>query len=133
LKLIRCGGQPSFLVLTTRTKKGRPSGGLSRSTQAEGSEWRNTFRNVEPHPRSFKIFRQCVFPGRRFRANARRLGAGDAVQGALSGRQVLLRDGGKAHWIRSRDRKSTRLNSSHVSISYAVFCLKKKKKNKEIK
>src|SRR5438067_10066961 len=29
-----------------------------------------------------------------------------------------------------RDRKSTRLNSSHVSISYAVFCLKKKKKTK---
>src|SRR5699024_12730060 len=29
---------------------------------------------------------------------------------------------------RTRDRKSTRLNSSHVSISYAVFCLKKKKK-----
>src|SRR6266513_2802387 len=29
---------------------------------------------------------------------------------------------------RRRDRKSTRLNSSHVSISYAVFCLKKKKK-----
>src|SRR5699024_12641712 len=27
------------------------------------------------------------------------------------------------------DRKSTRLNSSHVSISYAVFCLKKKKRN----
>src|SRR5438067_12214776 len=29
---------------------------------------------------------------------------------------------------RPQDRKSTRLNSSHVSISYAVFCLKKKKK-----
>ena len=29
-----------------------------------------------------------------------------------------------------QDRKSTRLNSSHVSISYAVFCLKKKNKNK---
>src|SRR5690606_39832826 len=28
------------------------------------------------------------------------------------------------------DRKSTRLNSSHVKISYAVFCLKKKRKNK---
>src|SRR5208283_5983992 len=28
-----------------------------------------------------------------------------------------------------RDRKSTRLNSSHITISYAVFCLKKKKKN----
>src|SRR5690348_18068489 len=31
---------------------------------------------------------------------------------------------------RSEDRKSTRLNSSHPSISYAVFCLKKKKKKK---
>src|SRR5207253_8168614 len=29
------------------------------------------------------------------------------------------------------DRKSTRLNSSHVAISYAVFCLKKKKKKKK--
>ena len=31
-----------------------------------------------------------------------------------------------------QDRKSTRLNSSHVVISYAVFCLKKKKKNTTI-
>src|SRR5437667_7428162 len=30
-----------------------------------------------------------------------------------------------------RDRKSTRLNSSHITISYAVFCLKKKKKKKK--
>src|SRR3712207_8150405 len=30
-----------------------------------------------------------------------------------------------------RDRKSTRLNSSHANISYAVFCLKKKKKTKK--
>src|SRR5436309_8691186 len=36
---------------------------------------------------------------------------------------IALRDGG------TEDRKSTRLNSSHVKISYAVFCLKKKKKN----
>src|SRR3712207_7247855 len=35
--------------------------------------------------------------------------------------QRLLRTG--------KDRKSTRLNSSHANISYAVFCLKKKKKN----
>src|SRR5690554_3005958 len=34
------------------------------------------------------------------------------------------------HWI---DRKSTRLNSSHVRISYAVFCLKKKKKTRNNK
>src|SRR2546430_10191536 len=31
--------------------------------------------------------------------------------------------------LRARDRKSTRLNSSHSQISYAVFCLKKKKTN----
>src|SRR5256885_11976941 len=33
-------------------------------------------------------------------------------------------------FIEGRDRKSTRLNSSHLVISYAVFCLKKKKKTK---
>src|SRR5690606_40480605 len=33
---------------------------------------------------------------------------------------------------RCQDRKSTRLNSSHVKISYAVFCLKKKKKKNKI-
>src|SRR5690554_7356941 len=33
---------------------------------------------------------------------------------------------GQADFIPGRDRKSTRLNSSHVRISYAVFCLKKK-------
>src|SRR5690242_21288573 len=32
----------------------------------------------------------------------------------------------------ARDRKSTRLNSSHMSISYAVFCLKKKKNKKAV-
>src|SRR5437870_7407918 len=43
-------------------------------------------------------------------------------------RQVLdtLVEAGVAR-SRSQDRKSTRLNSSHVAISYAVFCLKKKK------
>src|SRR5437773_3539224 len=35
--------------------------------------------------------------------------------------------------FRQRDRKSTRLNSSHITISYAVFCLKKKKKKKQNK
>src|SRR5438034_5657983 len=36
--------------------------------------------------------------------------------------------GGLFHQRLHRDRKSTRLNSSHTVISYAVFCLKKKKK-----
>src|SRR2546427_964518 len=34
--------------------------------------------------------------------------------------------------LRTLDRKSTRLNSSHSQISYAVFCLKKKKKNTQL-
>src|SRR5438045_6655684 len=38
------------------------------------------------------------------------------------------REGGADGVVVVRDRKSTRLNSSHLGISYAVFCLKKKKK-----
>src|SRR5438105_11313281 len=41
--------------------------------------------------------------------------------------------GGTPRAERRRDRKSTRLNSSHEWISYAVFCLKKKKKKKKNK
>src|SRR5690349_23127758 len=37
---------------------------------------------------------------------------------------------GRTSRCAARDRKSTRLNSSHVEISYAVFCLKKKKKHR---
>src|SRR5437899_4602129 len=40
-------------------------------------------------------------------------------------------DGSGHRRARGRDRKSTRLNSSHLGISYAVFCLKKKKKKKK--
>src|SRR3712207_8766338 len=36
-------------------------------------------------------------------------------------------DGGEPDLVLLQDRKSTRLNSSHANISYAVFCLKKKK------
>src|SRR5690606_40423228 len=53
--------------------------------------------------------------------------------------QELSQVWGEARWPQSfpgdcfliGDRKSTRLNSSHVKISYAVFCLKKKKKKTE--
>src|SRR5690606_40644398 len=38
-------------------------------------------------------------------------------------------DGWSLKDLREQDRKSTRLNSSHVKISYAVFCLKKKKES----
>src|SRR3712207_7720477 len=43
--------------------------------------------------------------------------------------QVVADEHGLPHAVlRVQDRKSTRLNSSHANISYAVFCLKKKKK-----
>src|SRR3712207_8046953 len=63
---------------------------------------------------------------------------GHADRGPLAGQEDLLqlRQGPhRSHPVQGQrrllvqDRKSTRLNSSHANISYAVFCLKKKKKN----
>src|SRR5437660_8399482 len=58
---------------------------------------------------------------------------------SIKPRRGVVQDGGLFHVAEmrdgiaegtiQRDRKSTRLNSSHVAISYAVFCLKKKKQN----
>src|SRR5262245_64856802 len=64
-----------------------------------------------------------------FRSRDLRAGAGRAAvvrhhQGAAGDHLCLA-----APWM-AKDRKSTRLNSSHLGISYAVFCLKKKKNNK---
>src|SRR5690349_21025478 len=61
-----------------------------------------------------------VLPQVSYPSEVERDGQGVLVSLALRAR---LRTG-------TRDRKSTRLNSSHVEISYAVFCLKKKKKKK---
>src|SRR2546430_6869523 len=60
--------------------------------------------------------------------------AGTAAKpsGAGSGAKPVVPDGGanaKPAAPKPADRKSTRLNSSHSQISYAVFCLKKKKTN----
>src|SRR5690554_5571982 len=49
----------------------------------------------------------------------------------ISGGEPLLQSGA-ALVLAEKDRKSTRLNSSHVRISYAVFCLKKKKNKTSI-
>src|SRR6202041_1976435 len=48
------------------------------------------------------------------------------ISGPSRFRTRLLPRPGLRAFLRCRDRKSTRLNSSHVEISYAVFCLKKK-------
>src|SRR5690348_17396647 len=53
---------------------------------------------------------------------------GPPVLRARLGERDRRRDLGPRRRARLQDRKSTRLNSSHPSISYAVFCLKKKKK-----
>src|SRR3712207_7062830 len=59
----------------------------------------------------------------------------DAGEGEAPGApQVGVEPVGERHpppkpLLDHRDRKSTRLNSSHANISYAVFCLKKKKEN----
>src|SRR5256885_6965881 len=53
--------------------------------------------------------------------------------GAVTSARVMMeRDTGRSKgfgFVEMGDRKSTRLNSSHLVISYAVFCLKKKKHN----
>src|SRR5438067_3540764 len=63
-----------------------------------------------------------------FRSQFEGLGIGDLVGGhePRAGRAAAIE--ALALEVLAADRKSTRLNSSHVSISYAVFCLKKKNK-----
>src|SRR5690606_40835837 len=64
-----------------------------------------------------------------FRRNITRGNGRNGETAILDGtvaRHLLGRDGSRRRTT-GRDRKSTRLNSSHVKISYAVFCLKKKK------
>src|SRR2546427_6408220 len=48
---------------------------------------------------------------------------------AIDGADALVHAAGHSAVLGNGDRKSTRLNSSHSQISYAVFCLKKKTKN----
>src|SRR5690606_41073664 len=65
-----------------------------------------------------------------YRRVAHRLDGGSPAAAARVSRRVgLALPARVAGFVRAllRDRKSTRLNSSHVKISYAVFCLKKKK------
>src|SRR5690554_96340 len=52
------------------------------------------------------------------------------IQVFFQGEDVVHRNIDFPNYKNVKDRKSTRLNSSHVRISYAVFCLKKKKKKK---
>src|SRR5690625_5385419 len=72
---------------------------------------------------------------RRAKLSLKRISGGDTIYlqqqdhslEAIAARDSMLIDAAKSG---PPDRKSTRLNSSHVAISYAVFCLKKKKKQR---
>src|SRR3712207_8158914 len=88
-----------------------------------------------PYTTLFRSNRRRRAGGRRGRSPPRpgrrttgRPGAGERRPGGLGSGQAGVR-GGEAvlHDREEGDRKSTRLNSSHANISYAVFCLKKKK------
>src|SRR2546429_6486832 len=72
---------------------------------------------IRPPPRSTLFPYTPLF--RSFRARARR----ELIAAACSKRHKKQND----RYFSPQDRKSTRLNSSHGYISYAVFCLKKKK------
>src|SRR2546427_3427285 len=71
--------------------------------------------------------RSTLFPTRRSSDLLRRLVWAGAV--LMNGNRLETQKF-QSGTIEKRDRKSTRLNSSHSQISYAVFCLKKKKKQK---
>src|SRR3712207_7385605 len=79
-----------------------------------------------PYTTLFRSGRERVQP-------ARQLGERGRVEDCLQGQVLVQRRPHPAHDLRREDgvaaeldRKSTRLNSSHANISYAVFCLKKK-------
>src|SRR5947199_3554777 len=73
------------------------------------------------------LFRSAVWRGRQRRRRQHDKDRREAVDADLQARQhrTLLYQELEA-LVRGEDRKSTRLNSSHLGISYAVFCLKKK-------
>src|SRR2546430_13412185 len=69
--------------------------------------------------------------GARVDSGDRRTGDVDRWPVEVDGWIQCLAASAAREWFPSQDRKSTRLNSSHSQISYAVFCLKKKKYNKQ--
>src|SRR5437667_9321332 len=85
------------------------------------------FLMIRRPPRSTLFPYTTLFRSHRATGLKQKIRAGHA--GPNKKRQRSLPFCGSAY----RDRKSTRLNSSHITISYAVFCLKKKKKKKKKK
>src|SRR5258707_11712208 len=99
------------------------------------------FLMIRRPPRSTLFPYTTLFRSLRLRDRARRRPGGRQLSGVRRPALRLPRVPYRVHPADARtdrrDRKSTRLNSSHANISYAVFCLKKKKKikisNKHVK
>src|SRR5690625_2509059 len=85
-----------------------------------------TFFGQEKHPVSLKDI--TLQELKTFLHQIAELGLSNATQARItSGIKAFFR-----YLTLEQDRKSTRLNSSHVAISYAVFCLKKKNHNSQL-
>src|SRR3712207_8621121 len=85
-----------------------------------------------PYTTLFRSGRRAALVSEGAVSHTRRAGSGDAGHRRPPPRarrlpRVAALVGAGRHPEPHRDRKSTRLNSSHANISYAVFCLKKKK------
>src|SRR5690625_6111085 len=79
----------------------------------------NDIHTLKPHLDSFEYLYE----------NLPEVLTADAGYGSEENYEYLESKGIETY-VKYKDRKSTRLNSSHVAISYAVFCLKKKKKKR---
>src|SRR5574337_1204759 len=142
-----CLGQhkrhPEFLVVTResrrnsrkttwlpRHRKMKPFPATASQEKSHVRNWRSK-RYLEPLMRPHKIPRHPGLPGEEHRRFPAALPLSPFYPPDLDRRvdsPALSGRGSRPSGRTSGDRKSTRLNSSHHSISYAVFCLKKKKK-----
>src|SRR5690606_41353205 len=104
LSLLRPPPRPTLFPYTTLFRSPQPPGRIDASSPISSALW----GRVEARGRH--VVQREAACGR---------GGPDGVP-----KLVLVH--GHVHLVKEQDRKSTRLNSSHVKISYAVFCLKKK-------
>src|SRR5690606_40698497 len=97
----------------------------TRKRAISGSEIRSLIKIVRAARKQKRPENRCR-PDSNRKTSSASLGASPSHYKPTDGISALTSSG----ISQTRDRKSTRLNSSHVKISYAVFCLKKKKKPK---
>src|SRR5215510_9851054 len=127
-------GDPASTEIGVECHRGR-----ARERRVPNSE---LCRDRRRNPCGLHIYRHSVFRGeRKSYRHRRQSGERHSSLCAVINRRICrclyhrfsCRHVRRTKKPRQRDRKSTRLNSSHVAISYAVFCLKKKKKKKKKK